>query len=917
VIYHAEDDILTNHKCFSGHACFNGALCYCAAVLFYAPMLFCAHCASCRYIADKKYFLAFAQSGLMGFFLLLGMLLPAAAQDYDSLIQRARAGDREPALIHLRQAGNTASRQMQFDHILIASWADRPAEVIEVYNRLLPDSDLAPAPLPAHVQQAVARAFRDMKRWPDAQALWRLGLHQYPQEQAIFAAGLIMTLADAGQTQEAIDTGNIWVARLPENQDIRMALAYAYESLQRPPAAPQNIPDTSTPIERTVQAVTQSAPPPATEAIQPTKKTARPKKSLSPVSQATSAQDEYVRLLQQVQQSERDLQQARRNPKRFSAARIRMLEGDAAAFLTRLANMSTANENERFAAADRALARYDELIPAWTALGAPAADDLRRIRIDRLSALYARVRMLDLVQEYEKLRDESVVVPMWALPNVASAYLYIREPERARDLYLEVLADMQANTPPDAWDSFDAATARLGNEIGLYYALTEAEQFHEIEPVLESIRNYAYEFLYINGKPTAQPNPHYLSAQRVLVAADLAVNNTPAAQERAEALVDRVPDDVDSRLTLAGVYRARAQSRLAEEHLAFAEMLEPDSLALKVAQGMVAMDVQDWRLAEALSEEALARFPESQAARRLARRWQVHNMAELRVNSRLVLSSDNPASSSGDYGIDTVFYSQPIDYNWRIFAGGGHRDGEFREGHGYHSWIRGGLEWRSRDLWLEGEISGHRYAHQSKMGARLSATYDLNDYWLIGGNLDYQSRLVPLRALRSNISADVAQAYIRWRAHDRREWWLGLDATHFGDDNNRFALNLRGFERLYSSAHLNLDALFDISSQYSRKDDNRPYFNPKRDFMVLPALRATQILYRRYENVWEHYATLSAGIYDQKYYGADGVFSFEYGQRYRHNDVFEIGATLYGISRPYDGKREHEWRLMLEMTSRF
>jgi len=492
VIRHAEDDILKVREYFKGEGQGGNAI-----------LTLLDDVSSC-YVSCKKCFLTFGRSGVVGFFLLLGMLLPVfAVEDYDTLIQRARGGDFAPALIHLRQAGNTASRAMQFDHILIASWADRPAEVIEVYNRLLPDADPPSAPLPAHVQQAVARAFRDMKRWSEAQAVWRLGLHQYPGEQAVFAAGLIMTLADAGQTQEAIDTGKIWVALLPNDPDIRMAFGYASQARQ--------------PTSDSAQSDTKAVQP----AANPAQKPLPPKKTVQRAPQSTPQpvliEDEYVQLLRQVAQSERALREARRSPKRFGAARIRTLEGDAAAFLTRLANMPAANENERFAAADRALARYDELIVAWTALGAPAADDLLRIRIDRLSALHARVRMSDLIHEYEQLLEEGVVVPMWALSDVASAHLYLRKPEHARDLYREILADMQANTPFDEWDGFDAATARLGNEIGLYYALTEAEQFNEIEPVLENIRNYAYEFLHVGGKPTARPNPHYLSAQRVLV----------------------------------------------------------------------------------------------------------------------------------------------------------------------------------------------------------------------------------------------------------------------------------------------------------------------------------------------------------------------------------------------------------------
>jgi len=328
-----------------------------------------------------------------------------AEDDYDNLIRRARAGDTEPALYVLRQMGATASLQKRFEHILIASWANRPAEVLAVYQRLPKQ-----VPPPAAVQIAAVRAWRDQKRWTQSLALWRAGLHQHPEQQATFAAGLIMTLNDAGQSDDAINNGLYWVKRLPQSADLRLALAYAYNLQNRP-----------------FDALYQ-----ADKAMQ-----------LAP--QAPWVQTEYVRSLQRAGLPEQALEHARKYHGRFTAAQMRALEGDAAAVQTRLAAMPSRSESERFVIADRVLARYERLMKAWQRLGSEAAADLRRIRVDRLSALHARVRMQEVVDEYEKLRSEGVQIPVWTLSNVASAYLYIRKPEQARDLYRAVLAVLEAD----------------------------------------------------------------------------------------------------------------------------------------------------------------------------------------------------------------------------------------------------------------------------------------------------------------------------------------------------------------------------------------------------------------------------------------------------------------------------------------
>ena len=86
---------------------------------------------------------------------------------------RAR-GDHQPALAMLRAWVGPAARAIQ-DRILVASWAGRPDEVTQTYAQLP-----AGAQPPADVRLAVARALRDLRRWPEALAQFRAGMRAYP-----------------------------------------------------------------------------------------------------------------------------------------------------------------------------------------------------------------------------------------------------------------------------------------------------------------------------------------------------------------------------------------------------------------------------------------------------------------------------------------------------------------------------------------------------------------------------------------------------------------------------------------------------------------------------------------------------------------------------------------------------------------
>ena len=151
-----------------------------------------------------------------------------------------------------------------------------------------------------------------------------------------------------------------------------------------------------------------------------------------------------------------------------------------------------------------------------------------------------------------------------------------------------------------------------------------------------------------------------------------------------------------------------------------------------------------------------------------------------------------------------------------------------------------------------------------------SAAYDLDDHWQIGGSAERLSRDTPLRALASGVSSNGLSAYARWRARTSAA-------------NGRCGSRPRAFPTATSAGrwawtaasgsttpHLKTDLTLELSSRRNSLDAERPYFNPRSDLMVLPGLRLTHTLHRRYENAWEQIGTLGAGAYTQQGYGTGG-----------------------------------------------
>lgn len=601
------------------------------------------------------------------------------------------------------------------------------------------------------------------------------------------------------------------------------------------------------------------------------------------------------------------LEAARRNPSAISDAKFRQLEADYAAELTRLAVITTRQEAERFRIADRALAIYDRLIPQWQALGEPAVQELTRIRLDRLEALRARFRMKDVIADYEALRRDGIPVPDYALAHVSAAYLNRRQPEKALELYQRVLQGGAQQTSPET---------HVDNQIGLFYSLVEVEEHEKARKVMEQAVDEQPIWLKVKGSPQRVGNPLRLDAEHTEALGYLYADDTEEAQTRLETMVTHAPNNAALRTSLAAVYRAREQPRRASEELKLAETMAPRAITVIAEQAHAAMDLGQWEQAEILLNDAHARLPEHTLSQNIMRRWKTHNKAELQVSAQGGLISDTPVAGQNDLTLESVLYSAPIRHNWRPFAGVGYAHGEFEEGTTDFRWMRAGVQWYGKGLTAELEGSAQRYGYDTKTGVRAMAYYDLNDHWQVGSAVAFRSTDTPVRALHHNVTSNSLTAFTRWRANERREWSLSTTAARFSDSNKRFSMYLSGRERLYTTPKIKADAELAVyASRNTRRD--APYFNPRADVEVLPAIKFTHLLHRRYERALEHSLTLGAGVYAQRGYGAGAVATAAYGVHYHHSNDFDVGATIAGTTRPYDGQRERELRFMINMNIRF
>ncbi|HBT33787.1 MAG TPA: poly-beta-1,6 N-acetyl-D-glucosamine export porin PgaA [Pusillimonas sp.] len=621
----------------------------------------------------------------------------------------------------------------------------------------------------------------------------------------------------------------------------------------------------------------------------------------------TNALLAYIAALRQARLASIAYVLAQQHQDTIPAGLLRELTVDYAAELTRLSLAPARSESERYLLADRALAIYDTLLEANNELSATEPAN-HRIYFDRIQALHARKRMQGVVQSYEQLSAENIVIPAYLLNEIGDAYLYLEQPEKAASFYENSLAT-NANSPRDRSDV-------VKEQIGRYYALQEQGRWTEAYTLLET--TYAQEppWRRLPGVNQPLPNDSYLEVARTWAVAPLFHNNPGLALERLETLSQNAPRDAGLKIELANTQRAYGHPRAAQLTLKQAEALAPLNPDLLTAQAQTALSLQEWEQAQELVEFTQTHYPELKTTQHLQKDWGTHEKWELLIGAQKTFSSDSPVSGSGEHALETTLYSPPISLNWRALVGAGQSNATFNDEPLRNRWVKGGVQWRAGNTTIEAALINQRYGYGQKTGAYANVEQALSDTWTVGGALSWRGPATPLRALSDNISANAAQAWVRWTPDTYREWMLSVAPARFSDGNRRVELRIYGKEPIKQWPTVRLDGEIEISASANTKEDTS-YYNPKADFGALAGVRLTHLLNQRYESRLEHYVQLLAGSYSQKHFGTGPMTAIGYGISWRANRNLEISSSILGIRRPYDGKQEKELRLALNISLRF
>ncbi len=770
---------------------------------------------------------------------------------YQASLAQARAGDPQGALPALRELVKRYPEDMRYRYDLstVLAWAGQDREALQVGGRF----DRRQTPV--YVLTTLAKSARNVGNDTLATELYRSVLRRDPGNWQI-RVELAKWLADQRQADAALQLLHAQLranpsSPTPERTALLHAQAYVFERqtdfLQ---------------AAATYQEILQ---------LDPTDHT---------------AQRQLVLLTDRIGAPQLALALAARYPEALNAQELNAIKHHSTALQIRWGEVWNDIETgpARFADTDRALTDSSELQRSLRQTDQQGTPAMNHAIFDEMVALRDRIRMQEVIARYETLTAHHVDIPPYALAAAADAYLYERQPERARQLYREALAQQSPNAQNPEWQR------------GLFYAEVESEDFDSAQGLIDKV---------------TQPG------DKLWVDSRLAFERWDEAEQWAAGVLAKAPANFYARSKQASVQAARGQRRAA--HRTYGQMLAdfPDSLTARIGHAETQLALARYPEAEREIADLVADYPENRAVQRTASEWREQNSWLFSLDSVVGGSNDISAVfGNRDLYAQSFLYSPPIDYYYRGYVRLFDSEARFQDNQkATRSRFGIGLEKRTTDWEWVAELNGNLDSNGDP-GANLALVYKPNDFWSFKGAYQSNTDDIPLKAVLNDIQAQLYLINATYSPNEARQLRFTFGYEPFDDDNNRFFINNSWLERLKNAPHYKLDAYFNLyASQNSAS--NVPYFNPEQDASFDVTLVNEWISWREYESSFKQRLVLTLGDYWQKNYGNGEIYGMRYEQEWERARDIDVRYGLGWLDRPYDGAPENRFYLYLTLSKRF
>ncbi|MBI1890653.1 MAG: poly-beta-1,6 N-acetyl-D-glucosamine export porin PgaA [Burkholderiales bacterium] len=783
--------------------------------------------------------------------------------EYDAAILAARNGQAAQTIETLRGwlAADSQNKRIVFDLAALLNGAGDYKGALQFAEPILQHES------PLYAVKAIAHAARMAGRWEQAEAAYRMLIVRVP-EDAEAHAGMVYVFLAKERTQEALDYA---LAHLPPLGRVRrtdvplmVALAETYEQRKDWLLA-----------AAAFQEVLRFEP------------------------HFRFAQRGRVFALGKAGVAYLAKRLADAHPDAFSEDEKFRLTHDTIANTIRFGEAHSAFDDKvsGFATTDVALAENAQLTQRF--------GERHVALFDRLVALRDRARNEDAVKLYESLRDAKIEMPVFARIAAADAYLALRRPQSARDLYVAALREAKAL----------GTSEMLNAQVALIYAYVEAEQHDEAVDLSDALVRNISRPIYAGIRGMDAPNPDYARAKLMRAQVDLYSDRLARCEEQLRDILSRAPFNSEARAVWASLQASREHPRQALDEFMRLLVDDPKSFDAALGRAEVLLSLSEFAKAKAALPALKAEYPHRGGVGELERRLDIHDSAYFRVD---VATGVGTQALGADSQVDAVLYSAPLDKSlgerYRVFGHAAYIKGSVAGVSESRTRVGAGADFRGRDFSAEAEVT-RNVGTNSAGGVALAMTWELSDRWRTRVALDTNTMDVPLAAVRDGVRGTSLKLALTWTLNESRQ--AGFEATgmRYSDGNDRNAMRVWWLERWISGPRFKMETLLSFAAS-TNSLGGRSYFNPERDNELALTVRGEWLTWRRYLRNFKQRASLTMGQYRQAGFGTGMVGDLHYEHEWSRDEVLGV---QYGIGRsfhPYDGNREYRSYVYLNVFGR-
>ena len=517
-----------------------------------------------------------------------------------------------------------------------------------------------------------------------------------------------------------------------------------------------------------------------------------------------------------------------------------------------------------------------------------------RARYDHIAALVENNDMEKAVKAYENLIKDGIFPPPWVLENVATAYLYIKQPDKALELYNEALK---------------AEPASFSGRMGKFYTLQELRKWKEAWETLDSLDREQPEVLG-DGKYI---RPNWLKLETAIARGWLLAHGERLreAEEFFSNLREKAPANPGIRSGLAHVYLWRGWPRKALREFKIIETLEPENHKALIGKAITLNTLAFKEEAREVAGKLLLNHPKDKHVQQLVRQLKIEEMAELATD--FVVTKD-------DGGFEDIraeiTLSKPISLYSSLYSFLFWQQSSENDQMRFFRRAGLGINHIFNSSWRIKQQFSIDYDEGDDFGSLTQVDFSPDDHWRFNLSYDSFTTDVPLRARVYGIESNKLEGGITYRESDWRSYNLTLSSLKFSDDNRREQA-LLGYEQgLFVKNDWKMRLFLNLFTSRNSRED-APYFNPDHDFSLSATHMTEQIIWRIYNRAFVHKLFLTLGTYKQSGFSNETIWSIRYQHDYDFSDTH---ALLWGLNiarNVYDGDPVHSYSLYLNYRWRF